>query len=207
VNRHRYLRITVLVILVALLGTLAACSLIGPREPLNVYVLPATAIPSSDLARLPLTLRVETPQAGRALYSSRIVVMPETNQLSAYQGARWSDSAPRLLRDRLVEAFRQDNRLAAVVDEGDRVSADFDLVSDLRGFHSQYMEGRPRAVIRLDVRLIDSSRQRVLATRRFEVREPSADESVEAVVEAFGRAADQLSRQLVDWTLERVAAK
>jgi cholesterol transport system auxiliary component len=62
-------------------------------------------------------------------------------------------------------------------------------------------------VIHLDVRLIDSGRQRVLATHRFEVREPSAGESVDAVVEAFGRAADDLSRQLVDWTLDRIRAK
>jgi len=106
-----------------------------------------------------------------------------------------------------VEAFRQDNRLAAVVNERDRVSADFELVSDLRAFHSEYVQGRPRAVIRLDVRLVDSGRQRIRAARRFEVGEPSADESVDAVVEAFGRAADDLSRQLVDWTLERIAAK
>lgn len=200
-----YLRISVMVMLVALLGALSACSLIGRRDPLNVYVLPAADMPASNLAPLPVTLRLDTPQAGRALYGSRILVMPATHQLSAYQGARWSDNTPSLLRDRLVEAFRQSNRLAAVVDEGDRVSADFDLVSDLRAFQSEYAQGRPQAVIRLDVRLIDSGKQRVLATRRLEVRQPSANETVDAVVEAFGRAADDLSRQLVDWTLERIA--
>ncbi|MEE4608858.1 MAG: ABC-type transport auxiliary lipoprotein family protein [Desulfobacteraceae bacterium] len=203
--RHLYLRITVIVVLAALIGALSACSLIGRREPLKIYVLPAAALPAADLDPLPLTLRIDTPQANRALYGSRIVVMPTTHQLSAYQGARWGDNAPSLLRDRLVEAFRQNGRLAAVVDAGDRVSADFDLVSDLGAFQSEYVQGKPQAVIRLDVRLIDSGRQRVLAARRFEVRETSANESVDAVVEAFGRAADDLSRQLVDWTLERIA--
>lgn len=203
-----YLRISVMVALVALLaGALAACTLIGRRDPLNVYVLPAADMAASGLAPLPLTLRLETPQASRALYGARILVMPATHQLSAYQGARWSDNAPTLLRDRLVEAFRQDSRLAAVVDEGDRVGADFDLVSDLRAFQSEYFQDRPQAVIRLDVRLVDSGNQRVRATRRFEVREASADKGVDAVVEAFGRAADELSRQLVDWTLDRIAAQ
>lgn len=207
-NRRRYLRMIVVVVAASLLGVaLSACTFIGRREPLKVYVLPAAALPVSGRDQLPLTLRIDTPRAGRALYGSRILVMPTTHQLSAYQGARWSDNAPALLHNRLVEAFRQDNRLAAVVDEGDRVSADFDLVSDLGAFHSEYALGRPRAVIRLDVRLIDSGRQRVLAARRFEVREKSADESVDAVVEAFGRAADELSRQLVNWTLERIRAK
>ena len=206
-NRHRYFRIAVTLVLAAQLGALCACTLIGRGEPLNVYVLPAAALPVSSPRQLPLTLRVDTPQASRAIYGSRILVMPTTHRLSAYQGARWSDNAPALLRDRLVEAFRQDNRLAAVVNERDRVSADFELVSDLRAFHSEYVQGRPRAVIRLDVRLVDSRRQRIRAARRFEVGEPSADESVDAVVEAFGRAADDLSRQLVDWTLERIAAK
>jgi len=207
VNQRFYHPMFFLALLAVLLAALPSCTLIGRREPLKVYVLPAAALPASGQALLPLTLRIETPRASRALYGSRIVVMPEPLQLSTYQGARWSDNAPALLHDRLVEAFRQDNRLAAVVDEGDRVGADFDLVSDLGAFHSEYVQGRPRAVIHLDVRLIDSGRQRVLATHRFEVREPSAGESVDAVVEAFGRAADDLSRQLVDWTLDRIRAK
>jgi cholesterol transport system auxiliary component len=207
VNRRRYHPMSFMLVFAVLLGALSACTLIGRREPLNVYVLPAADLPASNRDQLPLTLRIDTPQANRALYGSRILVMPATHQLSAYKGARWSDNTPALLRDRLVEAFRQDNGLAAVVDEGGRANADFDLVSDLRAFQSEYVQGHPRVVIHLDVRLIDSGRQRVLAARRFEVREPSAGESVDAVVEAFGRAADDLSRQLVDWTLERIAAK
>ena len=44
--------------------------------------------------------------------------------------------------------------------------------------------------------------QRILASRRFEIRQPSASPQLESVVAAFGQATDELSRQLQDWTIE-----
>lgn len=58
--------------------------------------------------------------------------------------------------------------------------------------------------MRLDVQLLDEANHEVLASRRFEVAAPSDDDSLEAVVEAFGRAADQLASELVDWTLREL---
>ncbi|MNR64550.1 hypothetical protein D3C85_1872300 [compost metagenome] len=43
--------------------------------------------------------------------------------------------------------------------------------------------------------------QRILASRRFEVRQPLSDKQVPAVVSGFGSASDRLMAQLVDWTL------
>ena len=55
--------------------------------------------------------------------------------------------------------------------------------------------------VSLDVNLVHSASQRILASRRFEVRQSARDERLDSVVTAFGTAGDQLSRQLVDWTL------
>jgi cholesterol transport system auxiliary component len=205
-SRRRCSRLALLALLAAGTTLLWGCGLLNRREAPQVYVLPAAPLCAAALDPLPLTLRLGVPRANRHLSGARILVMPEAHRLSAYQGVRWGDNAPALLGGRLAEAFRQSGRLAAVVDESERVSADFELASDLGAFQSEYVQGRPQAVIRLDVRLIESGRQRVLAARRFEVREPSADDTIPAVVEAFGRAAGALSLQVVQWSLERMAA-
>lgn len=192
-------------LLLVLLGPLSACSVLPKAEPIHIYRLPSspTNRPPADSPRLEQTLVVDTPQADRMLGSGRIVVVPKHNRVSSYEGARWSDTAPILLRDRLVEAFRQDGRVANVISDDQRLHTDLELVSDLRGFHTEYVDGEAEVVIRLEASLVQSSSQRVLASRSFEVRQPSEDEKLDAVVAAFGQAGDDLSRQVVAWTLEQ----
>ena len=56
-------------------------------------------------------------------------------------------------------------------------------------------------VIRLDARLIRGYDQKILASRRFEVRQALAETGVPAVVTGFGQAGDALTRQVVDWAV------
>lgn len=189
-------------LLLAVLMILPACSLLPEQTPQRIFLLPAEALPPSSGASLDMTLRLETPHTAQPLSGSRILVLPNRQEISVYAGARWNDDAPVLLRDRLIEAFRQDGRLATVVGEDSRAHSDLTLTGDLGAFQSEYDGNQiPQAVIRLDVQLLDESNRKVIAGRRFEVRQPSESPRLEAVVDAFGRAADELATRLVDWTL------
>ena len=199
-NRLSPLRHLAALVVVASLG---ACSVLPEGETLRVFLLPSETPTTSQsgTASLDLTLQVATPSASRALSGPRIAVMPQPHQLSSYRGARWGDAAPLLLRDRLIEAFHQDGRLPSVVNEDANLRAELGLFSDLRAFQSEYLDGAPVVVIELHAHLVDRHQQRTFASRRFEVRQPSAGTSVESVVEAFGRASDTLSREVIDWTI------
>ena len=190
---------------------LPACSVLPEAEPLDVSVLPvtgdasATAVPAAAGAQA-WSLRVVRPAAGVHLAGQRIVVMPEDNRVSVYQGAGWSDPAPVLVRDRVLEAFRADGRVGALSSDERQLHADFELDSDLRAFQSEYRGGRPEAVLRLDARLVHTASRRIVASRTFEQRQPTEDPAVPAVVQAFGTAADRLSAAVVDWTVREAAA-
>ena len=193
------------------IALLPACSVLPEAQPLDVYVLPvtgdasATAVPAAAGAQA-WSLRVVRPAAGVHLAGQRIVVMPEDNRVSVYQGAGWSDPAPVLVRDRVLEAFRADGRVGALSSDERQLHADFELDSDLRAFQSEYRGGRPEAVLRLDARLVHTASRRIVASRSFEQRLASADPAVPAVVQAFGTAADRLSAAVVDWTVREAAA-
>ena len=193
------------------IALLPACSVLPEAEPLDVYVLPvtgdasATAVPAAAGAQA-WSLRVVRPAAGVHLAGQRIVVMPEDNRVSVYQGAGWSDPAPVLVRDRVLEAFRADGRVGALSSDERQLHADFELDSDLRAFQSEYRGGRPEAVLRLDARLVHTASRRIVASRTFEQRQPTEDPAVPAVVQAFGTAADRLSAAVVDWTVREAAA-
>jgi cholesterol transport system auxiliary component len=196
-------RLRPLVVLL-LAGLLGACSILPKSPVLSIYRLPASALPEQSAGpRSDWALRVNTPYSSQLLDSTRIAVLPPGDQLNVYQGVRWSDRAPLLLRDRLIAGFIDDGRIAAISSDANRLHADLELDSDLRVFHSEYQDGRPVARILLEVRLVQSGSLRILASRRFDISQTASDSSVAAVVNAFGQAGDQLTRELLDWTLAR----
>jgi len=187
----------------AAVALLAACSVLPKSEPQSIYRLPATSLPHAQTPAVSWTLRINTPQAERMIDSSRIAVLPEGDVVSVYKGSRWSDTATRLLRNRWMDAFRDDGRIAGLSSDEDSLQADYSLAGDLRAFQSEYQGGQPVIVIRFDARLVQNNGLRIVATRRFEVTQPAAGTSVPQVVTAFGQASDMLASQLVAWTLQQ----
>lgn len=186
-------------VLLAWVG-LSGCSVLPKAVDLDVYSLPAEEVLANMAGnRLNKTLRVNKPVAPPLLDSSHIVVVPESHRFSIYKGARWSDRAPALLRDRLIEALRQREMVAAVVSDDAQASVDLVLAGELRAFQSEYREGRPVARIRLQASLLQGDGRRILASRGFEVIQPARSDEVRAVVDAFGRAGDQLSSEVTGW--------
>lgn len=191
--------------LVLPMALLAGCSILPKAEELRVYQLPqaATAAPAAP-GNGPV-LRVNRPHAAPLLDSNRIVVMPEADQLSAYQGVRWSDRGPLLLRDRLVEGLRHTGRFRAVLSDDLPGQAALELAGELHAFQIEYRDGRPLAVIRLQATLLRGGGREVLASRAFRVERDMNGSSVEAAVEALGRGGEALARDLAQW-LERIPA-
>ena len=183
----------------------AACTILPAPEPVDIYLLPASAdAPArTDKTLRPWSLRIARPDSNGQLLGQRILVMPEPNRMSVYKGANWHDPAALLMRNRLFSAFRTDERVNALSIEEMRTFADFELGSELGAFHSEYLQDDkpPEIVIKLDTRLIDTISRRIVASRAFEMREAAADSSIPTVVAAFGRAADRLSAELVSWVI------
>lgn len=186
-----------------LLAMLSGCTIFPPSEPLQVYLLPSQTVAASPAAGVSWSLRINQPQTSLALNGARIAVRPEGNQISSYAASRWSDPAPRLLRNHLLNAFQNDGRVAALSSDDDNLQADFSLGGELQAFQSEYRQGSFNVVLRLQARLIDNRSQRIVASQRFAVSQAVSGSQVPAVVEAFGRASDQLAAQLLNWTLQQ----
>ncbi len=186
------------------LSLLSACSILPKSEPSNVYLLPAApAVSASTAAPVSWSLRVAKPQAVMVLDSPRIAVVPEGSVISNYQGARWSDNGPVLLRDRLLDGFQADGRIRELSSDDAQLQADLVLVSDLRAFQSEYHGGQVTVVVRLDVQLVQSASRKIVAARRFDIRQPASSAGVADVVAAFGQASNSLSAQLVPWVVQQ----
>lgn len=197
--------------LAPLLGLLlAGCSMLPKSAPVDLYQLPSALPQPVASARrsvqLPQSLRVTRPAAGTLLAGQRIIVLPAGDRVSHYKGAQWSEPAPLLLRNRLLDALRSDGRLATLSSDDRMLQADFELDGELRAFQSIYRDGSPQVLLQLDLRLVQPATQRIVASRRFEQLQPASGSALPAVVSAFGQASDRLALQVVDWSVEQIAA-
>ena len=182
------------------LALVSACSILPSPNPSDVYRL-ASAPATTQAAPVAWSLRVTKPQTSEFLDSPRIAVVPQGDLISSYANSRWSDPAPVLLRNRFMDGFQRDGRVTLLSSDETNLQADYELGGQLQAFQSEYRGNAVEVVIRLDARLVRGSDQRIIASRRFEVRQPVGDNKVPAVVAGFGLAGDQLNKQVVDWVV------
>ncbi|MBC7210114.1 ABC-type transport auxiliary lipoprotein family protein [Pseudomonas mosselii] len=191
----------------ATLSMVSACSILPQSEPVDIYRLPVN---QSARAAAPLdwSLRLNKPLTSEALAGPRIAVIPQGDVISSYKGARWSDPTPMLVRNRLLDGFQRDGRVQRLSADDSNLQADYELGGELQAFQSEYHPGGAvEVVIRYDARLVQGRSQRILASKRFEVRQVLGEQQVPAVVAGFGAASDQLARQVIDWTVSQAQAK
>ncbi|HFK9144368.1 ABC-type transport auxiliary lipoprotein family protein [Klebsiella variicola] len=155
----------------------------------------------------PGALRVYAPESSRVLDSERLFIAQPDGRLSAWQGVRWADPAPVLLRDRIVEAFMRDGRSTSVITDSTPMSADMELRSTLRAFQLEYRGTEAIAAVRLDVQLVDPAKRTAIASRRFEAIQATGSKREADVVSAFGVATDILAGQIVEWAVQVGAAR
>ena len=184
------------------LALVSACSILPKPDPSDVYRL-AAAPAATQGTPVAWSLRVTKPQTSEFLDSPRIAVVPNGDLISSYANSRWSDPSPVLLRNRLLDGFQRDGRVTLLSTDDTNLQADYELGGQLQAFQSEYRGTAVEVVIRLDARLVRGSDQRIIASRRFEVRQPVGDTKVPPVVAAFGLAGDQLNKQVVEWVVQQ----
>lgn len=196
-------RIARAVIVVATLYLAACAALSGKHDAFTVYS-PRLAMPKAvdAVAPVPWQLLVETPRASSALDTAHIAVMPSAGVLEIYPAARWRDPAPSLLRSLIVQAFDDSGRIVGVSGATAGLSAEYSLAIDVRDFQVELVGGSAHAAIRLNAKIFDQQRNRIIATRAFAIETPTATTDISSSVGAFERALNELLPQIVDWTLQ-----
>lgn len=181
---------------------LGACSslLDVQRTPFTIYAPQYTAERSAG-APVEWQLVVDTPLASDTLATARILVMPSPGVLEVLPGARWSDTAPSMLRDLVVRGFQASGRIVGVGSAVSGLRADYSLAIDLHDFQLEIVDGTARAVVRFQARLLDYTSNRVLAARAFTAEEAAAGTDAQYAFAAFQRSLNKSVGELVDWTL------
>lgn len=184
---------------------LSACTIL-PQSPIQqVYLLPAQPAAVAGGQASDRSLRIVQPNSNQFLNGTRIAVQPQGSEITSFSGSRWSDPAPLLLRNRLIQEFRTNGHFRSVSSDDDNLQADLELGGDLSSFQGVYNGDQGEVVIHFDARLVRTSDRRAIANRSFVVREPIRGKSMDNVVQAFGLASDKLAAQTLAWAHQQAA--
>jgi cholesterol transport system auxiliary component len=159
-----------------------------------------------DLAALPVGGR--SVSAGRAIVVSepvgiqpfeadRIIVREGSGSLSFLGGGQWADRLPRLIQTRIIQSLENSGRLRSVSRPGDKVAADYQLISEIRAFDIQTATGE--AVVDLSLKLVADGTGRVAAARIFTARVPVAAVDAGSGARALDQALVTVLGDIVRW--------
>jgi cholesterol transport system auxiliary component len=192
-------------ILVSVLGVLAlcGCAVLFPARPPATFDLRAPAHIAVHRGALHGVLVVAQPTAIQTLASQRIVARSAGGQLSYVPAAQWSDQLPILVQARIIEAFENAGQMRAVGRPSDRLSADYDLISDIRNFGID-AAGSPTATVEIAVRIVSDRGGRVIAGKVFSARVPVHAVTGASAAAGLQQALAQVLDQLVAWTVGHI---
>jgi len=148
---------------------------------------------------------VPTPLAPRALNTDRIAVSMSQGRVSYAAAARWDEPAPRLVQEVVIVGLEADPRIRAAVRPEDGVQGAYELRLDLRRFEAVYAHGdaaAPTVEVRMRARLIHRDNRELAATTQFSASARASENRVSAITAAFDRALDEVTGQLVTWTVD-----
>ena len=144
-------------------------------------------------------LVVSTPTALAVLDTEKIVVEPGPGQITYLDKAQWSDRLPALFQARLIEAFENSSRARAVARPGDRIVADYLLLTDIRAFSIQTFQGGPEAVVEISAKIVRDNAGRIDAAKVFSARVPAAGTGGAEATTALDAASDKVFVEMVNW--------
>ncbi|MCB4802866.1 cholesterol transport system auxiliary component [Methylobacterium brachiatum] len=177
-------------LLAALLG---GCG--GGAAPLtfDLSALPSAGRPVSAGR----SIAVSEPVGIQPFEADRIIVRESGGALAFLGGGQWADRLPRLIQTRLLQSLENSGRLRSVSRPGDKVVADYQLISEIRAFDIQATTGE--AVVDLSLKLVADGTGKVTAARIFTARVPVAKIDAGNGARALDQALTTVLADVVRW--------
>jgi cholesterol transport system auxiliary component len=179
-------------------ASLAGCGIVPDvNKPLTLYTVKPKLAVADPPARVGWQLVVSEPAAERDIDTTRIALTRTSNVIEYFADGNWSDTAPKMVQAKMIEAFESTNAIVAVGRDASGLRADYILQSDLRDFQADYVNGAASAHVRLIAKLVQMPDRRITRTIAAEASAPAGGKDLAAIVVAFEQALGQVLSKIV----------
>jgi phospholipid/cholesterol/gamma-HCH transport system substrate-binding protein len=177
----------------------------GGMAKTNIPVYDLT--PAKDFPPLAETpswqLVVPEPTALLAVNSDKIKLRPSaTPETTDIADARWSDNAPILLQEKIIQSFENAGYSKSVSRPREGFEAGYQLLLDIRVF-SLSTAGSPVGEIEFEAKVLGPD-SKIIAAKTFKDQAPASGTDAPAAAAALSEAFDKAAAALVPWTVETI---
>ena len=190
-------RIALLLVVSGLCTACVGSVLKSDNEAPDLYRLAAPAASGGGIGpSLAQAITVARPRSVSSLDTDRIAVTTPGHGFDYLAGARWSDTAPQMVQQLLVDTLMAEGRFATAVAAPSRVPTDLLLEVELRHFEAVYASvgEPPRILVQLQANLVDVRRGTRVASFDSRAEATATRNDRTAVVAAFEDAALRAAR-------------
>jgi phospholipid/cholesterol/gamma-HCH transport system substrate-binding protein len=149
-------------------------------------------------------LVIPEPTAIIQLDAQTIVFRPSKGESPLPAGPRWADNLSRLLQEKIVQSFENAGQQDQVSRNADAVTAEFQLLVDIRSFQL-ITQPAPIAEVELSVKLVDNTGH-ILDARVLQFTAPAKSGETTDAVAAFDEALASALKDLVTWVSTTLAS-
>ena len=187
-----------LISLLALLSTLlilSACS----SKAIRMYTLAPAEVPTAASTFRHASVRVDYPKGIEDTMGTRIYFSRSDLTRSYYRYNQWSISLNRIVMAHLIETLQRSRIFGTVLDYASEADSDYTLETTIYRFQHRIEKERSYADVSIGLRLLRSSDNRLVKSRRFNYLIPAETTDAPGFVEAANRAMQRLSADMVRW--------
>ncbi|SJZ87284.1 ABC-type transport auxiliary lipoprotein family protein [Consotaella salsifontis] len=191
-------------VIVALSLALGACAVLSPAPtPPDTYEISSPKAVTATARASRTQILIAEPTALRTLDGDKIVVKTSPYTVEYLADSQWSDRLTHMVQLRTMQAFENSGRVGAVGVPGQGLAIDYQVVMEIRRFEIAVYEGN-RAVVEISVKALNDRNGTVRGTRIFTASQPVAGSSNADRIAALDKAFDEVSSEIVAWTLQRI---
>ena len=195
-----FLKRAITLFMLPALMLVGGCTLVQPAKTTSMssYSI-ETQFASAGTSEGKQTLLVSTLAARPGFDTRRMIYTKRPHEIEHFSQSQWVDSPARMMTPLLVQALESSAKYRAVV--GTRSAAVSDLQLDTEIIRLQHEFTTKPSQVHLTVRaqLTDIQGKRIIASREFNITEPSGSEDPYGGVLATNRAIKILLQQITDF--------
>lgn len=174
----------------------------GTAAKNDTYDLSAATVDGTGPSAKSKQILIADPTALKALNSDQIVIRVSPSEIQYLSRSQWSDTLPRMVQSKLVQAFENSGKLGGVGKPGQGLAIDYQLVTDIRSFEIDAASGN-KAVVEISAKILNDRNGTVRAQQVFRATAPAGGDNV-SFVKGLGRAFTSVADQIVGWTLTSI---
>lgn len=187
----------------AMIAIVPGCAALTGGEERATFDVVAPVSFSDLQAGTNAQLLIKQPSTINVLDSERIAIRSSGFEVAYLPKVQWTDSVPKLVQARMIQAFENSGRTHAVGRPGEGLLIDYQLAFDIRAFEAVVSDD-DSAVVEFGVKIIDERNGRLVGRKVFQSRAPLNGNATDDIVSGLNRAFNTTADEVVRWVLAKI---